>query len=45
MSLKHQVLCEETAIVGVMKQENKTTGEVQESTIKFGKSQFEVAEE
>lgn len=40
-SLKHQVLCDITAIVGVCKQENKATGEVQETTIKFGKSEIE----
>ena len=39
LSLKHQVICDKTAIVGVLKQENKTTGEVQESTIKFGKAE------
>ena len=38
MSLKYQVLCDQTAIIGVCKQENKTSGEVQESTIEFGKS-------
>ena len=38
MSLKYQVLCESTAIIGVCKQENKTSGEIQESTIEFGKS-------
>lgn len=40
-SVKHQVLCDATAIVGVCKQENKTTGEVQESTIEFGKLMLE----
>ena len=34
-SVKYQVLCDDTAIIGVCKQENKATGEVQESTIKF----------
>ena len=34
-SVKYQVLCDDTAIIGVSKQENKATGEVQESTIKF----------
>jgi hypothetical protein len=37
LSLKHQVLCDETAIIGVMKQTNKTTGELKETSIKFGK--------
>lgn len=36
MSLKYQVLCDQTAIVGVMKQENKSTGEVKQVDIKFG---------
>lgn len=31
------MLCDHTAIVGVMKQANKATGELQESEIKFGK--------
>ena len=42
MSIKYQVLCDETAIIGVMKQENKTTGEMQETTIKLGKSELEM---
>ena len=37
MSVKHQVICDVTAMVGVMKQENKATGEMQETIIKFGK--------
>ena len=37
LSTKYQVLCEETAIIGVLKEENKATGELQESTIAFGK--------
>ena len=37
LSLKYQVLCDQTAIVGVMKQTNQATGELQESVIKFGK--------
>ena len=37
LSLQYQVLCDHTAIVGVMKQTNKATGELQESEIKFGK--------
>jgi len=31
------VLCDETAIIGVMKQNNKITGELKETIIKFGK--------
>ena len=34
-SLKYQVLCDDTAIIGVCSQENKATGEVEESNIKF----------
>ena len=45
MSKKNQVLCDDTAIVGVCKQENKTTGEVVESTIKFGKSKVLIESE
>ena len=37
MSIKYQVLCDETALVGVMKQTVKATGEVQETNIEFGK--------
>ena len=40
-SLKYQVLCDQTAIVGVLKQTDKATGELQTSTIKFTKSTFE----
>ena len=35
--MKYQVLCDTTAIIGVMKQADKVTGELIESTIKFGK--------
>ena len=31
------MLCDETAIVGVMKQADKATGELKETTIEFGK--------
>ena len=37
LSLKHQVLCDQTAINGVLKQQDKATGAMQESIIKFGK--------
>ena len=40
ISLKYQVLCKETAIVGVQKQTDSATGEMKESTIKFGKSEL-----
>ena len=37
------MLCEETAIVGVCKQPDIATGELVESTIKFGKESIEVS--
>ena len=37
MSVKYQVLCDATAIIGVMKQTDNVSGELQETTIKFGK--------
>ena len=37
LSIKYQVLCDLTAIVGVQKQAHKATGELVESEIKFGK--------
>ena len=40
LSLKYQVVCDETAIVGVMKQANKATGEPEESVVKFGRETF-----
>lgn len=39
LSLKHQVLCDHTAIVGVLKQTDKASGELQESVIKFKKEE------
>ena len=45
LSLEYQVLSEETAIVGVLKQENKATGELQSSTIEFKKEAIQVQEE
>ena len=35
MSIKHQVLCEDTAIIGVMKQPDNATGELKETQVKF----------
>ena len=40
-SLKYQVLIDETAIVGVCKQEDKATGEMIESKIEFGRQAIE----
>lgn len=36
-SIKYQVLSKETAMVGVVKQKKKATGEMLEYTIEFGK--------
>ena len=41
MSVKYQVLVEETAIIGVLKQADKVTGELTESKIEFGKDTLE----
>lgn len=38
LSLKYQVLCDQTALVGVMKHTEKATGELKESVIKFEKT-------
>lgn len=37
LSTKYQVLCDETAIVGVKKQKVKASGEMEETEIKFTK--------
>jgi hypothetical protein len=37
VSLKYQVLCEQTAMVGVVKQKDKSTGEMQSYTIQAGR--------
>ena len=37
LSTKYQVVCDDTAIVGVLKQPNKASGELIESKIQFGK--------
>ena len=44
LSIQYQVLCEETAIIGVKKQKNKSTGEVKESVVEFGESDGEEEE-
>jgi len=36
--LKYQVLCEQTAFVGVVKQKDKASGEMKEFAVEFGKS-------
>ena len=40
-SVKYQVLCDQTAIVGVLKQTDKSSGDLQTSTIEFTKSTYE----
>ena len=35
LSLRHQVLCKETAIIGIMAQKDKNTNEVVEHSIEF----------
>jgi hypothetical protein len=37
-SKKYQVLCDETAFVGVVKQKNKASGKMMEFAVEFGKS-------
>lgn len=39
MSLEYQILCDETAIIGVMKQADKNSGEMQETMIEFSREQ------
>ena len=38
LSQKYQVLCDETALVGVIKQTDKVSGEVKEITVEFGRN-------
>ena len=40
LSIEHQILCDETAIVGVLKQTDKATGEIAMSRIEFKKVQL-----
>jgi len=40
LSIKYQVLCDDTAIVGILKQKKLSSGEMQETTIKFGRKNF-----
>jgi len=37
-SIKYQVLCDETAFVGVVKQKDKASGQAIDFSIEFGKS-------
>ena len=39
MSVKNQVLCDETAMIGVIKQTVKATGEIQEINHEFTREQ------
>jgi hypothetical protein len=36
-SVKYQVLCDQTAFVGIVKQKDKATGQMQEFAVEFGK--------
>ena len=38
VSLKYQTLCDDTSLVGVIKQKDKASGEVKEMTVEFGKT-------
>ncbi len=38
LSVKYQVLSKETAMIGVVKQKQKATGEMREYTIQMGKA-------
>ena len=42
MSIKHQVLCDQTAMIGVIKQMKKCTGELQETNVDFVRAQSSV---
>ena len=35
LSIKYQVVCDDTAIVGVLKQSNKASGQLKENKIQF----------
>ena len=37
MSVQHQVICDQTALVGVIKQKDSATGELQEHVVGAGK--------
>lgn len=37
-SIKYQVVCDETALVGVVKQKEKSTGELKVVEVEFGRS-------
>ena len=45
MSVKYQVLSTETAMIGVVKQKKKATGEMVEYHIQMGKAQQQAVEE
>ena len=38
-SVKYQVLCDKTAMIGVIKQKSKASGEMEEITIKVGQEE------
>ena len=39
MSIDHQVLCDETAIIGIVKKQNPSSGQIVKTEIRFGKQQ------
>ena len=45
LSVRHQVLCDQTAIIGVKQQENDTIEASQKFDIQFGMTEFERLEE
>jgi hypothetical protein len=45
MSVKYQVLSKETAMIGVVKQKKKATGEMIEYHVQMGKAQQKAQEE
>jgi len=40
LSIKYQILCDDTAIIGVLNQLNRNTGEMKRATINFDKEEF-----
>jgi hypothetical protein len=43
--VKYQVLSDQTAFVGVVKQKDKASGQMKESTVEFGKSVKQVVDQ
>ena len=40
--MKYQTLCDETALIGVVKQTDKVTGEIKEVNVEFGKNKIDI---